>query len=87
MSNLKQAYRDSQNVAQWMDDNHAGDDSVGFATAWAEIQNVIRELSAAQQSVQRTADKPCEKHGIEYCGECYAATIVNTPAASASRCG
>jgi hypothetical protein len=46
---LDQALHDAQSVSEWMDDNNVGNESVGFATAWAEIQSVIRYLSAAQQ--------------------------------------
>jgi len=43
---LAQALHDAQSVSEWMDDNHAADDSVGFAEAWAGIQSVIQFLSA-----------------------------------------
>jgi len=42
---LEQIKRDALNVAQWMDDNHAEDDSIGFATAWGEIQSIIRKVN------------------------------------------
>jgi hypothetical protein len=48
-SGLAQALSDARNVAQWMDDNHAADDSVGFATAWAEIQSIIRKLGGFEK--------------------------------------
>lgn len=38
----------------------------------------IEEIEAAQQGVQRTADKRCEKHSVVYCAECYPATGVKS---------
>ena len=69
---LNQALHDAQAVSEWMDDNHAHDESVGFATAWAEILSVIRYLSGTQQSGQ--GDAFCPGHAAPvvngFCFEC-----------------
>ena len=38
---------------------------------------VVRKVEAAQQSVQRTVDQPCEKHNMEYCSECFPVVVVD----------
>ena len=37
----------------------------------------LEKYIASQQSVHRMVDVPCEKHGVEYCVECYPAVVVN----------
>jgi hypothetical protein len=67
---LDQALHDAQSVSEWMNDNKEDNETVGFATAWAEIQAVIRYLSASQPCVQ--SDLACttcgEKNGYHKTG-------------------
>jgi hypothetical protein len=42
-----------------------------------EVMKEFDNEEAAQQGAQRTVAQPCEKHGVEYCVECYPAVVVN----------
>ena len=37
----------------------------------------VYNYKAAQHSVQRTVDQPCEKHNMEFCSECFPVVVVD----------
>ena len=50
--------------------------SVEEMLSLSDFSDWLDEL-AAQQSVQRTVDQPCEKHNMEFCSECFPVVLVD----------
>jgi len=50
--------------------------AVACPHGWANKDKCV-QCEAAQQSVQRTVDQPCEKHNMEFCPECYPAVVID----------
>lgn len=52
----------------------------GFGLTSFQLQEeleALQDVEAAQQSVQRTVDQPCEKHNMEFCSECFPVVVVD----------
>ena len=51
------------------------DDEVGLREI--ALAAYLAGNEAAEQSVQRTVDQPCEKHNMEFCSECFPVVVVD----------
>ena len=51
------------------------DDNVGLREI--ALAAYLAGKGAAEHSVQRTVDQPCEKHNMEFCSECFPVVVVD----------